>query len=304
MSSEYHSGQPEDKTLPSGVDAATLGKVIHRIFEIGLMNPGPPNDIIPNLPSSWISKSPDRLTDDSLMKQVFHEILPLGADREGCSKIVRTILERIRKGPLGELCSGTSVDGHSVDGLRTEMPFHIARTVRPGGITRGRWSPDGLEPISYIDHASLEMDGVIDLVLCTTSDEGSFVRPIDLKTEEAMSILDYDSDGLISSLGSESIEPVSQAEIDILEHHSMQLTLYYLSLKSIEEERKKRGLPYREVLRPAILVGITGRIVEYPEDMFITALQKLELAMNTVTEMALLSEAPITRYPCTCSNCT
>ena len=140
MSSEYHSGQPEDETLPSGVDATTLGKVIHRIFEIGLMNPGPPSDIIPNLPSSWISKSPDRLTDDSLMKQVFHEILPLGADRDECSKIVRTILERIRKGPLGELCSGASADGHSVDGLRTEMPFHIARTVRPGGITRG----DGL----------------------------------------------------------------------------------------------------------------------------------------------------------------
>ena len=268
------------------------------------MNPGPPSDTIPNLPSSWISKSPDRLTDDSLMNQVFHEILPLEADREGCSKIVRKILERIRKGPLGELCSGASVDGHLVDGLRTEMPFHIARTVDPGGITRGRWSPDGIEPLSYIEHASLEMDGVIDLVLCTTSEEGSFIRPIDLKTEEAVSISDYDSNGLISSLGNDSIKPASQAEMDILEHHAMQLTLYYLSLKSIEDERKKRGLPYREVLRPAILVGITGRIVEYPEDMFLTALEKLDMAMNTVTEMALLSEAPIARYPCTCSTCT
>tara|TARA_B100000214_G_scaffold349715_1_gene302821 strand:+ start:61 stop:615 length:555 start_codon:yes stop_codon:yes gene_type:complete len=184
------------------------------------------------------------------------------------------------------------------------MPFHIARIVDPGGITRGRWSPDGLEPLSYIEHASLEMDGVIDLVLCTTSEEGSFIRPIDLKTEEAMSIFDYDSDGLISSLGNDSIEPASQAEMDILEHHSMQLTLYYLSLKSIEDERKKRGLPYREVLRPAILVGITGRIVEYPEEMFTEELQKLGLAMKTVTEMALLSEAPISRYPCTCSTCS
>ena len=77
-----------------------------------------------------------------------------------------------------------------------------------------------------------------------------------------------------------------------------------MSLKSIEDERKKRGLPYREVLRPAILIGITGRIVEYPEDMFLTALEKLDMAMNTVTEMALLSEAPIARYPCTCSTCT
>ena len=302
-STDYHSGWKDNQKLPSGLDAATLGKVIHRIFEIGLMNPGPPEGVSPNLPSSWISKSPDRLSDATLMNQVFQEILPPEADREECSGIVSTILDRIREGPLGELCSGIPVNGHVVDGLRTEMPFHIARNVNLQGLTRGRWTPDGLEPLSSIDMASLEMDGVIDLVLCTSSQDANFIRPIDLKTEDAMSVFDVESEGLMSTLGDSSFKPSSEAEKEILEHHAMQLTLYYLSLKSIEDERRSRGLPHREVLRPAILVGVTGRIVEYPEDLFESALEKIESTMNTVTEMALSSEAPISRYPCICSAC-
>ena len=302
-STDYHSEWRENQKFPSGLDAATLGKVIHRIFEIGLMNPGPPAKSIPNLPSSWTSRSPDRLTDDSLVNEVFQEILPPEVDKDECFKIVSTILDRIRGGPLGELCSGAPVNGHVVDGLRTEMPFHIARNVNMDEVIRGRWTPDGLEPLSSISQASLEMDGVIDLVLCTSTGDGSFIRPIDLKTEEAMSIFDDEYDGLISTMGNESFNPLSNAEREILEHHSMQLTLYYLSLKSIEDERRSRGLPNREVLRPAILVGVTGRIVEYPEDMFSEALKKIDITMNTVTEMALSSEAPISRYPCTCSTC-
>jgi hypothetical protein len=183
------------------------------------------------------------------------------------------------------------------------MPFHISRKVDLGGIVRGRWSPDGLEPLSIISETSLEMDGVIDLVLCTSSESGKFIRPIDLKTEEAMSIVREDISGLISSFGEASFNPSSESESQILQHHSMQLTLYYLALKSIEDERKLRGLPYRKVLRPAILVGVTGRIVEYPEEMFAASLERIESIMRTATEMALLSEAPISNYPCTCSNC-
>ena len=291
------------KKNPLELDAATLGKVIHRIFEIGIMNPGPPEGPSPDLPSSWISESPDRLTDQTLMNQVFDEILPPGSTIEEYSGIVQTILDRIRQGPLGKLCSGKQVSGHVVDGLRTEMPFHISRKVDLGGIVRGRWSPDGLEPLSIISETSLEMDGVIDLVLCTSSESGKFIRPIDLKTEEAMSIVREDISGLISSFGKTSFKPSSESESHILQHHSMQLTLYYLALKSIEDERKLRGLPYREVLRPAILVGVTGRIVEYPEEMFEASLEKIESTMRTATEMALLSEAPISNYPCTCSNC-
>ena len=117
-----------------------------------------------------------------------------------------------------------------------------------------------------------------------------FVRPIDLKTEEAMSISDFDSEGLISSLGNDSINPVSQGD-GYFEHHAMQLTLYYLSLKSIEDE-KNRGLPYREVLRPAILVGITGRIVNTGRHVP-RGTSKVRDCHEYRIQMAILSEAPL-----------
>jgi len=83
------------------------------------------------------------------------------------------------------LVSGTAVDGHVLEGLRTEMPFHIALPADLEGMVRHRWSPDGPEPLTLLDEATVEMSGVIDLVLCTRTPEASTIRPIDLKTEEA-----------------------------------------------------------------------------------------------------------------------
>jgi hypothetical protein len=303
-SSEYHSDSKDIEYTTTEIDPALLGKVIHRIFEIGLMNPGPPEDSKPDLPISWTTRSPDLLLDHDLMNQVFDEILPPEANRAEYSEISRSVLSRIRKGPLGEMCEGSIVGGHVVEGLRTEMPFHLSRQIDLGGIIRGRWTPEGSEPLSSINSASLEMDGVIDLVLCTKSGDSHYIRPIDLKTEEAIGLQSDDSEGLISSLGEDGLNPSSDFEKSMLEHHSMQLTLYYLALKSIEDERKRRGLPHREVLRPAILIGVTGRIVEYPEEIFSECLHRIEETMGTATEMALLSEAPISKYKCECSNCT
>ena len=303
-SSEYHSDSKDIEYTKTEIDPALLGKVIHRIFEIGLMNPGPPEDSKPDLPISWTTRSPDLLLDHDLMNQVFDEILPPEANRAEYSEISRSVLSRIRKGPLGEMCEGSTVGEHVVEGLRTEMPFHLSREIDLGGIIRGRWTPEGSQPLSSINSASLEMDGVIDLVLCTKSGDSHYIRPIDLKTEEAIGLQSDDYEGLISSLGEDDLNPSSEFEKNMLEHHSMQLTLYYLALKSIEDERKRRGLPHREVLRPAILIGVTGRIVEYPEEIFSECLHRIEEIMGTATEMALLSEAPISKYKCKCSNCT
>ena len=303
-SSDYHSESKEIEHTSTEVDPALLGKVIHRIFEIGLMNPGPPQGSKPNLPLSWTTKSPDLLLDEDLMYQVFDEILPPEANRREYSEISKSVLGRIRRGPLGKMCEGSVVGGHVVEGLRTEMPFHLSRAIGLDGIVRGRWTPDGSEPLSSMDEASLEMDGVIDLVLCTKSDDSHFIRPVDLKTEEAIGLLSENQSGLISSTGEIGLQPSSEFERGILEHHSMQLTLYYLALKSTEDERKRRGLPHREVLRPAILIGVTGRIVEYPDELFSECLDRIETTMRTAIEMTLHSSAPISKYKCTCSTCS
>jgi len=303
-SSEYFSESRTVEHTPTEVDPALLGKVIHRIFEIGLMNPGPPDGVFPDLPLSWTTKAPDLLLDRVLMNQVFDEILPPEANQEEYSEIARSILSRIRQGPLGQMCKGAQVGGHVVEGLRTEMPFHLSRSIDLGGIIRGRWAPEGSEALSLIDKASLEMDGVIDLVLCTKSENSHYIRPIDLKTEESIGIQSKNSEGLISSMGESGLLPSSDFEKEILEHHGMQLTLYYLALKSMEDERKRRGLPHREVLRPAILIGVTGRIVEYPDGMFSSCLERIETTMRIATEISLLTEAPISKYKCICLTCT
>jgi hypothetical protein len=89
----------------------------------------------------------------------------------------------------------------------------------------------------------------------------------------------------------------------MLESHGMQLALYYLALSTIEAERKRRNLPYRKVLRPAILVGITGRVVEYPEDMFRTTVEKLDQLLSSAATMSLQPESKISEYHCSCGNC-
>ena len=149
----------------------------------------------------------------------------------------------------------------------------------------------------------VEMDGVIDLVLCTVSDQGRAIRPIDLKTEEAFRVNSDVREGLMEPFGNFNIEPACDSEVEMLENHGMQLALYYLALSSIEEERKKRNLPYRKVLRPAILVGITGRVVEYPEETFRTTIEKLDQLLSSAAMISLQPESHISEYHCSCGNC-
>tara|TARA_B100001996_G_scaffold377775_1_gene360915 strand:+ start:579 stop:5444 length:4866 start_codon:yes stop_codon:yes gene_type:complete len=289
--------------LPQGIDAAGFGKIVHRTFEIGLGNPGPPDGENIDLPDSWASAGDDKLDDASVIGQVLDEFLPSDADREACRSLMGKMLSRIKEGIMGDLVSGRAVNGHIVEGLRTEMPFHLSKTTPLDRVVRTRWTPDGPEPLSAIDEVAVEMDGVIDLVLCTVSGEGKHIRPIDLKTEEAHKLNSGSLDGLVESHGNHSFDPQCDAEIEMLENHSMQLALYYLALRTIEEEREKRGLPSRTVLRPAILVGVTGRIVEYPEEMFNATLKELDKALSLAAAMSLESEPTISDYECSCANC-
>ena len=306
MKSEFFSPKSEyeeELRLPRGVTAATLGTIVHRAFEIGLGNPGPPDAANAGLPDSWTAVVPDKLEDVSVINQVLDELLPPGADREGCSDLTQAILSRIKAGPLGGLVSGKENSGTMVEGLRTEMPFHLSITSNIDTIVRSRWTPDGPEPLSLIEQVDVEMDGVIDLVLCTVSDQGRAIRPIDLKTEEAFRVNSDVREGLMEPFGNFNIEPACDAEVEMLENHGMQLALYYLALSSIEEERKKRNLPYRKVLRPAILVGITGRVVEYPEETFRTTIEKLDQLLSSAAMISLQPESHISEYHCSCGNC-
>jgi hypothetical protein len=284
--------------LPGGIDPALFGTIVHRIIEIGIGNPGPKEEYPTTpLPESWIKREIDLIDSPEIHNTVFDELLPLEADRESIIQLVNLMINRIKSGPLGKLSRGEIFDGHRVEGLRTEMPFNITKKINLNGLVRSRWTPEGYEPLSKIEFANIEMSGLIDLVLCTVINGESTIRPIDLKTEEASKLIDQKTDGLIEALGESTTKPKCQAEIEILLEHRMQQALYYTALKNLENERSKYGYPSRKVLPPAILIGVTGRLVVYPDDMLQNALDDLEENLILAAKMSLGSNVLLSNFP-------
>ena len=274
-------------------DPALFGSVVHRIVEIGIPNPGALSDSSPNLPSSWTKKNSNDLNNPEIHQKIYSELLTHESIALKMNDSVVEMTNRLSNSKLGRMVSGEIIDGEKVEGLRTELPFHISFKVPLDGLTRGRWTPRGTDELSSINEASVLMDGLIDLVLCTDGSDGPAIRPIDLKTEEASKLFSNQSDGLLESLGSESYQPVCEAEFAMLHHHRMQLALYYRALERIEQ---KKTHP-RRVLRPAIWVGVTGRLVEYPEDLFLNAQKELDEILIQVASIELNLEDDINNHP-------
>ena len=274
-------------------DPALFGSVVHRIVEIGIPNPGELSDSSPNLPSSWTKKNPNGLNDPEIHQKIYSELLTHESIALKMNDSVVEMTNRLSNSKLGRMVSGEIIDGEKVEGLRTELPFHISFKVQLDGLTRGRWTPRGTDELSSINEASVLMDGLIDLVLCTDSNDGPAIRAIDLKTEEASKLFSNQSDGLLESLGKESCQPLCEAEFAMLHHHRMQLALYYRALERIEQ---KKAYP-RRVLRPAIWVGVTGRLVEYPEDLFLNAQKELDEILIQVASIELNLEEDINNHP-------
>ena len=293
------SGQARhSRGMPSNVDPATLGTVFHRIVEIGIGNPGLDGEPASSpLPETWTERREDLLFDPNTHSTAFTELLPPDADLERTRLLVTAMAERIDSGPVGRMVHSERVNGHRLEGLRTEMPFHIALEADTKGSVRKRWSTEGSESLARVDKAIIEMSGIIDLVLCTANSSGeSSIRAVDLKTEDAGQVDSDSSEGLLEALGSDVTGPACEAEIEILSKHRMQLALYYLALQSIQKARQAAGLSCRTVLPPAILVGVTGRMVEYPTEMLERASQELEELLVRSAGMALDSDAPISDF--------
>ena len=287
----------ESTGLPNKVDPATFGTIFHRILEIGLGNPGVDGQPSAPLLPSWKVQQDDRITDPEIHNIVFGELLPPDADEVRTAELVVKMADRINSGPLGAMIRKENVRNHSLEALRTEMPFHISIDVNTNGTTRFRWSPDGDIPMTCHDNAIIEMSGIIDLVVCTVSSNGQpAIRAVDLKTEDAGSIDDDSTIGLIEALESEETGPANDAEVEMLAKHGLQLALYYRALKSIEDAKAAQGIPSRQVLPPAILIGVTGRLVEYPEEMLSGALSNLDSLLERSARMALSSSAPLSQF--------
>ena len=291
-------GAMESTSMPSNVDPATFGTIFHRVLEIGLGNPGldGQNPSAPLLPS-WTVYREDRINDPEIYKTVFNELLPPDADEARTSELVAMMADRVSSGSLGAMIRKNVVRNHRLEALRTEMPFHISIDVDTKGAAKHRWSPDGDIPMISHDSAVVEMSGIIDLVVCTQTTDGQpAIRAVDLKTEDAGAIDADTPTRLIEALGSEEAGPANEAETEVLSKHSLQLALYYRALKSIEDAREAEGLSSRQVLPPAILIGVTGRLVEYPEEMLARSLSNLDALLERSATMSLSSSMPLSLF--------
>ena len=286
--------ETSDKT-PLSIDSATFGTIFHRILEIGIGNPGAGEEGPSSpLPHSWTKETQDRITDKTLHRTVFNELLPPGARAEIVSEATTIMAERISSGKIGKLVGGEITEGHRVEGLRTEMPFHISIPLSIEAVPRSRWTPDGHEDLSTVNATNIDMSGIIDMVLCTRTEGGlSTIRSVDLKTEGAESLVDGTRNELMDALGDDSVGPACNAELSTLNKHRLQMALYHIALVRTEKQREEAGLPHREVLPPAILVGLTGRLVEYPIQMLENAKKDLFDTLARTARMSLASEFPI-----------
>jgi len=288
--------EPDVESAASGLPSPTLlGLLVHRMLEVGIGNPGPKGgEPSMPLPEIWSIPMPSRLLDPKLMAEVFDELLPRGVDEAQTAEVVTTMLQRIEDGIVGRLTRSEEIAGERVEGLRTEYPFTISNQVAFEQIARTRWTPDGLERLATIESALVDMDGSIDLVLCSSHEDGtSSIRPIDLKTEQAASILEG-SGPLLDALGNHNTEPANKAEFEMLRHHRLQLALYHRALERMEATRPEGQR--RRVERPGILVGITGRLVIYPAEMFAQAQDEIDDILAQAARMELATELPLADF--------
>ena len=251
------STQNDSKTRQNSFTAAQIGTIVHRIIEVGIGHPGgKPN---PPLPSSWTMFRPNRISDISVIKSAISEI---GLDSESSPllNLVSTLTSRIEHGHLGKLVSGETVFGHSIHGHRTELPFTHSRKVDFNPITHGPWSPEGHLQTTIESQAIIQIEGLIDLVMCTQDERGRpTIRAVDIKTDG--------STGMEPSSEStqEGSEPQSEEELNLLRRHGIQLAIYHEALNSmnlqVPEENRRILLP------PAIVWARNGRMIAYPDDM-------------------------------------
>ena len=155
-----------------------------------------------------------------------------------------------------------------MDGVRTELPFGFEMTVQGPSIEIESNSPWGSRTHITSDYAQGRFSGLIDLVVAYSDEESSRILPIDLKTEDAHMLWDPPEsiEGTLLEISDDGT--LTDAEKAILSKHRHQLVLYHLALVRLEGERKKAGLLPRIVERPAVWVGVSGRLVQMDAVLF------------------------------------
>jgi ATP-dependent exoDNAse (exonuclease V) beta subunit len=288
---------------PIGPAANVLGSLFHRLVELGIPNPGVENGKASTpLSSQWFTPTPNRMLDQSLIFQVLDELLPATVDRDITAKMLQRMAEIFIEGKLGKLVKGDAIEGLHVEALRTEWPFLINIKKPLSSTYSTRWTPQKQEIVEEIESLTFELDGIADLVLCQTDGKSrNTIRAIDLKTTGAMSILNppQKTEGTIYEIPSNPDDEIirTDAEVELLNHYRIQLYLYHLCLVRQERMRAESGIGEREVLRPAILVATTGRLISWTEEEFAVIEEEFNQLIKQLAEVEIELRGDESNFP-------
>ena len=264
-----------------------LGSIVHRLVEIGAPSPARNSSTIP-LPIDWTSDSHSRWAGDELeaiLPGIFDELLTGSADRDLTADVVGRMIHILRDSDFGRFLIDEKGKWGYLDGVRTELPFGFEMTVKGPPIEIGNWTPWGPRTHITSEHAQGRFSGLVDLVVAYSDEKSSHILPVDLKTEDAHliwkppesvegTLLEISEDGSLSS-----------SEMEILFKHRHQLVLYHLALVRLEDARKKAGLHPRIVDRPAVWVGVSGRLVQMNESLYKQTLIDLERLIHELVRI-------------------
>ena len=267
----------EPPALEPWPKATDFGLMMHRVLEIGLRNPLKFHDDTPVLDPSWAHPSEDDLSSSSTVARVMEEFGHGEEQAEGSREAAwRDRLLHlgglIDRGLLGRWVQGETLNGWSVEAVRTELPFFHREQLLMEGEAMQTLLPADVRHAATIRGINMDFSGRADLVLAMVSESGEgALQVVDLKTRGCLLKFNEQNPGAGHALQKNlpettSTDPIGEEETELLHEHRLQLTLYSMALEAMEN--KKPVDQRRRVLPPALLLGANGRIVQLTEEQF------------------------------------
>ena len=257
--------------------ATDFGLMMHRVLEIGLRNPLNIGASTPPLEPSWLHESEDDLASPSTVARVMNEFgfgleqtdgRPEAAWRDRLLHLGSLIDE----GLLGRWVSGETVNGWTVEAVRTELPFFHKETLSMEDPTMQALVSPSEQSGAQVDGVNMEFNGRADLVLALVNEDGQgALQVVDLKTKGCLEKFNEADPAKGHPLQQQpptnlSVKPATPQEQALLDEHRLQLTLYAMALEAIEQ-RKPDHLQ-RVVLPPSLLLGANGRVIQLTGDEY------------------------------------
>ena len=283
----------QKSNYPSPVE---FGLMMHRLVEISLENPSKynPNPVLP-LPSSWLNKPDNKLTDIASVELVMSEFGITKSDKSSSKlfnytrKRMHEIAQLIESGLTGIYAAGASKHSRTAEGLRTELPFLYNHEAQLDKSSRKVLRDCEIHDVTKVSNVSIMFEGRADLVMAYSGPDGEgYLQIVDMKTTGCLFGFNYENPNQGTSLQQFSGDlhgryPSTESEAEILQKYQYQLTLYSSALEAIENE--KPIAERRTILPPAILVAASGRTIEMTQGEYEQCKTELTEQLTWIAEL-------------------